>query len=334
MSLSSRNFLFLAFVFLMPLEVWAAIPVPTKDIEVRIESAVPVSSQRIVLGDVATIYAKSMRDFRELSELVISQIPEDKSELRLPQNYLERRIKEVIPAGTEFALHAPNEIIFRLQRIGITPVDFAAEVERQAKVGGKFPQGIETEIEVISGADQLKLYKPDAVRIEPAAEMAQWRGELAFKVVAKDNSAQISWVKIKLRWFANVWVATKTMGINQSLDAAAFTQERRELTGLREEAFVASGLEELSTKLSSARARRSIGTNAVLTSAMVERKPDAGPGQILKVVFVSESGIRVSTDGALIGASSIGSEARAKLRSSRKIVTGKLVSGGVMEVSL
>jgi flagella basal body P-ring formation protein FlgA len=334
MLLSRLNFLFLLFVFMMPLDSWAFAPTPTKDIEVRLEASVPVSSQRIVLGDVATIYAKSMRDFRELSELVISQIPEDQAELRLPQNYLERRIKEVLPTGTEFALHAPSEIVFKLQRIGITPVDFAAEVERMAKAGAKFPQGIETEIEVISGADQLKLFKPDSVRIEAAAQMNQWKGELAFKAVDKNNDQQIAWVKLKVRWFANVWVAKKSVTITQPLDAASFTQERREITALREELLTADGLEELTGKLNAARAHRSIAQNAVLTASMVERKPDATPGQLLKVIFVSESGIRVSADGALIGSSSIGSDARAKLKTSKKTVTGKLVSSGVMEVSL
>ncbi|MGZ3696024.1 MAG: flagella basal body P-ring formation protein FlgA [Bdellovibrionota bacterium] len=334
MLLNRLNFLFLLCVFLMPIDVWAETSLPTKDIEVSVESSVTVSSQRIVLGDVATIYAKSMHDFKDLSGLVISQIPEDQSEIRLPQSYLQNRIKEVLPPGTEFVLHAKSEIVFKLQRMGITPVDFAAEIERMAKAGAKVPQGVETEIEVISGADQLKLFKPENLRIEAAAEMPQWKGELAFKAVSKENSDQINWVKVKVRWFANVWVAKKTLGISQTFDAAAFTQERREITSLREEIFVAESLEDLQAKLTSARARRSIGTNTVLTASMVERKPDAGPGQALKVIFVSESGIRVSTDGALIGASSIGSEARAKLKTSRKIVTGKLVSGGVMEVSL
>jgi flagella basal body P-ring formation protein FlgA len=67
---------------------------------------------------------------------------------------------------------------------------------------------------------------------------------------------------------------------------------------------------------------------------MVERRPDANPGQPLKVVFISESGIRVTADGALIGAGMIGTDAKAKLKTSRKIVSGRLVSGGTMEVSL
>lgn len=334
MLLSSRNLFFLFCVFLMPIEVWAAPGLPTKDIEIRLDSVVPVSGEKIVLGDVATIYAKSMHDFRQLSDLVISQISEDQAELRLPQNYLARRIQEVLPAGVDFSLHAPQEVVFQLKRIGISPVDIAAEVERLAKAGAKIPAGVETEIEIASGADQLKLYKPGSVRIEPSAEMAQWKGELAFKAVPTTPGQPLAWLRVKVRWFGNVWVAKQTTNINQNIEALAFTQERRELTGLREEIFPAQTIEELTTRLGTARARRTINSNTVLTSAMVERRPDAGPGQSLKVIFVSENGIRVSADGALVGSGTIGGDVKAKLRSSRKIVSGKLISGGVMEVSL
>jgi flagella basal body P-ring formation protein FlgA len=71
-----------------------------------------------------------------------------------------------------------------------------------------------------------------------------------------------------------------------------------------------------------------------LVAAALEKAPDAKPGQSLRVVFVSESGVRVSTEGALIGAGSIGNDVRVKLRTSRKVVTGKLVAGDLMEVSL
>lgn len=327
--MSLSRILLLIAIALMPLETWA---VPTKDIEVRLESKVPVATQRIVLGDVATIYAKSMRDFKGLSELEISQIPEDQNELRLPQSYLEHRIREMLPAGVEFALHAPKEIVFELKRLGITPAELSSEINRLALAGGKIPKGIESEIEILTNPDQLKLLTPDQLRIEPSAEMASWRGELAFKAV--DKNQQISWVKARVRWFANVWVAQKQIGITQPIEALAFTQERRELTNIREELLQANSLEELTQKLGNARARRAIAPNALLTAGMVERKPDAGPGQLLKVVFVSESGIRVSAEGALLGAGTVGNEAKAKLKSSRKIVTGKLVSGNVMEVSL
>jgi flagella basal body P-ring formation protein FlgA len=329
--------LFLLFVFFLPIESWALVSMPTKDIEVRLAPSVTVSGERIVLGDVATIYAKSMRDFHRLSDLVISQIPEDQGELKLPQSYLERRIREALPAGVEFALHAPAEIVFRLDRLGISPADFVAEVERQARDQNKIPKGIEVAFEPISGMDQLKLYKPGTVDIEAAAQSSQWKGELIFKVVPKSGQTAlqpIAWVKAKARWFAKVWTAKQGVTINQQVDAKNFELIRQEITSLREDPLAAENEEQLAQKLGNARARRNIAGNAVLTAGMLERKPDAAPGQALKVIFVSENGIRVTTDGALLGSGIIGNDVKAKLRSSRKIVTGKLVSGGVMEVTL
>lgn len=326
---------FLLIIALLPLETWAIPALPTKDIEVRLESRVNVGSDRIVLGDVATIYSKSMRNFRELSDLVISQIPEDQTELKLPQSYLARRIREILPADVDFVLHAPNEIVFHLERIGISPSEFVAEVERQSKEANKIPNGVEAEFEAVSGLDQLKMYKTALVNIEPATVNSPWKGEMIFKVVPKTAGlAPIAWVKVKARWFAKVWVAKKGVGVNQSLNANNFELIRQEITALREDSLSAENEEQLALAIGSARSRRSIASGTVLTAGMLERKPDAGPGQALKVIFVSENGIRVTTDGAIIGSGVIGADVKAKLRSSRKIVTGKLVSSGVMEVTL
>jgi hypothetical protein len=48
-----RNFLMLIYSLLMPIEVWASLPV--KAVEIRMDGEVKVSSERLVLGDVATI---------------------------------------------------------------------------------------------------------------------------------------------------------------------------------------------------------------------------------------------------------------------------------------
>ena len=332
-----RRAALLLFVIFAPLETWGAPSLPTKEIEVRIEPNVTVSGERIVLGDVATIYAKSMRNFRELSDLVLSQIPEDQGELRLPESYLNRRIREVLPPGVDFALHAPKEIVFRLERLGFSSTELVAELSRQAKDQGKIPAGVESEIELISGADQLKLFKPDAVRVEAAAQMPLWRGEISFKVVPKEErgvAPAVAWVKARVRWYAQVWVAKSGIAMNQSISSADFERVRRELTSQREEALAAETPQQLDAMLSNARVRRPLTANDVLSAKMIDRRPDAHAGAPLKVVFVSESGIRVTTDGSLLGTGVIGGDVKVKLKSSRKIVTGKLVSSGLMEVSL
>ncbi len=322
-----RKIAFLLFVLLFPVEVWA---LPTKAVEVRLESTVNVASETVVLGDVATIYAKSMRDFQTLSQLTLSKIPES-GELRLPQGYLEGRIREVLPAGTTFQLHAPSQVVFRLATLGISPEEFAAEILKRARSEGRIPEWAEAQIEPVGGFDQLKLWRGNQVRIDPAAEMPRWKGEMAFKVAPLGKS-DLAWVKVKVRWFAEAWVAKRALGILSPLRPEDFESTRVEVTALREDPLLVK--EDLNVYLRSARARRSIAAANPLTAQAIERAPDAKAGQPLRVVFVSESGIRVSAEGALIGAGIIGNEAKAKLRTSRKIITGKLVSENLMEVSL
>jgi flagella basal body P-ring formation protein FlgA len=248
----------------------------------------------------------------------------------LPQGYLGNRIREVLPAGTEFRLHAPQQVTFRLNRIGTSTDEFVAEISRRGRAEGKIPEWAEVQVEPIGGFDQLKLWKLSESRIEPAAVTTRWKGETAFKI--SQAGKDLIWVKVKIRWFADAWVAKRSIGILSNLQAADFVKARVEVTDSREDPLLAS--EDIEAAVRQARARRSLAGGAALVAAAIEKSPDAKPGQNLKVVFVSESGVRVSTEGALLGAGSIGGEVRAKLRSSRKVVTGKLVAGDLMEVSL
>lgn len=326
-----RKCLLALFAFLMPVDVWGR--VPSSAVEIRLEPEVIVRGGPVLLGDVATIYAKSIHNFQALSNLTISTFPGDSAEMRLPQAYLTNRIREALPPGTDFRLLAPPQVVFRLDRLGLTPQEFAAEIIRRGRAEGKIPDWVQAEVQPLTGFDQLKLIKPSAALIEPAGEMIRWKGEIAFKVSQPGRAdGGIMWVKARVRWFADAWVAKRQIGILSVIQASDFSAGRVEITALREDPVLAN--EDLEKVLSSARARRSIQASSPLTVAAIEKAPDVKPGQALKVVFVSDSGIRVTTDGAVLGAGSIGNEVRAKLRTSRKTVTGKLVSGGMMEVSL
>lgn len=308
-------------------------PVPTKEVEVHLENEVKVAGEQVVLGDVATIYSRNLKNFKALSQLVISRIPEDKNEIRLPASYLEARVRAALPPGMDFALNSPKEIVFKLERLGVTNQDFSGEVLRLARVQGKIPESIEAEVVPLQNLEALKGASLSSLRIEPSAEMEKWKGDMAFKVFRKDSDLPPIWVKARVRWFRNAWLASRQLGYSEPLNASLFTEARVETTNLREEPLTASA-EELSTILKSAKMKRVLVANAPLLPSFLERKPDAQAGSSLRVVFISESGVRVSADGALLAPGLVGSDAKAKLRASRKIVTGKLVAPGVMEVSL
>lgn len=331
MSLSNRwkKFLFIAFVFLFPLEVWCN--VPTKEVEIHLTDSLEVNGKSIVLGDVATIYSKNIHIFKALSDLTISTFANGESEKMIPAAYLESRIREILPKGTDFVLRAPQKISFRKEVVGINQEQFAQEILRKATEEGKIPSWVEAKIEITSNIDSLKLAKINELKIDPAAEMPRWRGDMNFKV-SKASSSDLLWVKAKIRWFGNVWVAKKQISPWSQIQAADFEQRKIEITMVRDDLI--SDSTEFEKVVTRAKTKRLIAEGAPLSVSALERIPDVKIGQPVRVVFVSESGIRVSAEGATLNSLSVGEEGRAKLRSSRKVVTGTLVSDGVMEVSL
>ncbi len=308
-------------------------PAPMHGVEVQLNGDVKVAAEQVVLGDVATIYAKDVQSFKALSALVISRIPDDKLEVRLPASYLEARVRAALPAGTDFALRAPELVVFHLQRLGISSQEFTAEVERMAVAGAKVPNGSDVDVEAISGIDQLKGMTLANARIEPQAEMEQWKGDLSFKVSRTDSAGAPVWVRARVRVFRSAWVAARSVAFNEAPSPDQFTLGRVETTALREDPVVASP-EQLGALLAGAKFKRTLAANAPLMPSAIERKPDAQSGANLRVVFVGESGVRVSADGILVGPGTIGSDVKARLKSSKKLVAGKLVSQGLVEVSL
>lgn len=331
-----RAICLIVFAALMPLTAFSASSViPTKPVEIHMDAEVKVAGEQVVLGDVATIYARSLSDFKALSGLVISRIPDDKQEVKLPSSYLDARVRAALPPGMDFALRAPKEVVFRLERLGLGSQEIAAEISRLGRVAGKIPENVEVEVQPLSGMEQLAGYKLATTRIDPGSEMKFWRGDMSFKLTKADgtgNSAPI-WVRAKLRWFQQAWVASRNLMFTENPDPSQFSLGKVETTSMREDPVTGTS-EELSQFLRNARIKRQIAANSPLLPSMLDRKPDAAAGSLLRVVFISESGVRVSADGALISPGSIGSDVKARLRSSKKIITGKLVSQGMVEVSL
>ncbi len=331
-----RGFLLILWAAFMPLTAFGDSPViPTKPVEIHMDSEIKVAGDRVVLGDVATIYSRSLSDFKALSGLVISQIPDDQSEVKLPSRYLEARVRAALPPGMEFALRAPKEITFKLERLGLGTQEIAAEISRLAKVAGKVPENIELEVQPLSGMEQLAGFKISNTRIEPGADMKSWKGEMSFRLSRSDGvgNAPPVWIRARVRWFQEVWTANRNLMFTESPDASHFVLGKVETTSLREDP-VGGSAEDLRHFLKSARIKRKIAANSPLLPSMLDRKPDAAAGSALRVVFISESGVRVSADGALISPGLIGNDVKARLRSSKKIVTGRLVSQGMVEVSL
>jgi flagella basal body P-ring formation protein FlgA len=328
-----RKVFILTVALLLPVEVWAQKPV-----EVTIPGEATVSGEAVALGDIATIHANSDSDVDKLAGLMISQFPSNQTEMQVPSSYLARRIAEAMPELIDFHLDAPEQILLHLKRetsaaakadaTGITKKELAELINSKARSSGLVPDWVETQVEIVSGMENLKGLSIKDVAVEPAGT-SRWKGNLSFKVI---QGQSVKWVSAKVRWFGQVWAAARDIAGSSQANPADFETARLELTSLREDPIGAN--ENIETLLANARMRRQLRAHDALVKGAVERKPDARAGQDLKVVFVSASGIRVTADGSLLGAGAVGDEVRARLKSSKKIVVGQLVKPGLVEVSL
>jgi flagella basal body P-ring formation protein FlgA len=117
------------------------------------------------------------------------------------------------------------------------------------------------------------------------------------------------------------------------LRAENFVKTHADITNM-ENVLLAASMEDLAKQLISTRAKRTIREHTVLTSAMVDKRPDGQIGQDLKIIFVADSGLRVATEGSLMDNASFGSSAKARLKKTKKVVVGTFVSANTMEVHL
>lgn len=331
LSRKMKVFLFLVSI-LIPIEVWSQF-VPSKDIEIHIVSDPKVKGDKVLLSDVAVIYAKKMQDFQALNSLVVSNFSQGQNEIRMPQEYLMARVQDAVgTSSSSISIKAPELLVFRR----VQGIEFAQVAQRILELGkkeNKFPDWASVEVESTKGELELMA---DSIgsewRLEPAAHKNLWRGDMNFRLVSEKDSKKSIWVSARIRWFADTYQAQRTIPIRGTLKEEDFQPARVEIRSTSEQPIL--GSENLSQLIEGARTKRSLQAGAPLFRSLIEKSPDARMGQAMKVVFVSESGIRVSAEGSLLSPAVIGEEARVKLRSSKKIVTGRLVSGQLMEVSL
>lgn len=341
MFLSDRflKILFLLSLALLPIEAWcASFAAPVAPVEIHIPQNAKVNGAAVVLGDVATIYAKSLRDFEALSKLVLMQFPKGNAEMSVPASYLKARVMELLgKSAHEVKINAPETLHFtHVELNAASPENLSDKILEAAMEQKKIPEGVELIVEPGQGFGSVHVLDWKNFRFEAAFEKPAWKGDMSFRLVPVNTGRdeKIQWFSARLRWFKNVWVAKRDLRFLEDIRATDFERRRVEITASYDQPLDAKDMEELSVALQSARAKRSIRQNSVLTAAHVERKPDGLAGQPLQIVFVAESGLKVSADGALMESAVVGDSVKARLKKSKKIVTGKLVSHNLLEVSL
>ncbi len=304
------------------------------DIEIHFQGRTAVNGDRVVLGDVATIYSKSLKNFGKLSNLVIGQMPSGDKDLSVPAEYVKIRVAEALGnSKLSVKVNAPDEIEFYKMKLESGPEKIAKEIVRQAREFKKAPDGVEIVPEISTTAD-LKKIDLENYNLNAVAESNEWRGHVVFRLTPKSGSGEGIWVNARVRWFMNAWVAKNRIAYFQDIDPALFESGKVEVTQMTELPVSAGNESELAQLVKETRAKRSFHPGTPILASMLDRKPDIKSGQSLKVVFVGDNGLRVSTDGTVMNDGIVGDSVKARLKTSKKVVAGKLVSPEAIEVTL
>ncbi|NUM89358.1 MAG: hypothetical protein HUU37_09155, partial [Bdellovibrionales bacterium] len=209
------------FAFFAPFLAISSVPVA--DVEVHFQRRAGVAGEKVVLGDVATIYARDLRVFEKLSALVVGQMPADKDEWRVPVDYVKTRVEEA--SGKNARVHGPEMLAFFRQRAHSVMEDLAAQAVKMGADLRKVPEGISAVAEVFSRAD-LNSLRLEEWRLVPAVERAEWRGDTSFRLEPRSGKADPVWLSVKFRWFADGWVARREFSYQKDVEAAGFRRER------------------------------------------------------------------------------------------------------------
>ena len=332
---SLRNLILTLYMIFMPIEVWSA-----SAVEITFGENNQVQGDHVLLGNVASIFTKSKIDFQALSKLEIAEFPQDQSSISMPSNYLRTRIAESIHLNAEdITIHGAEMLQFtKLVKASPEPAksenSILAEIKRMAIDGKHVSDGVQLIIEPRSGFEKIQNFSLSDYSLEAVMEKQLWRGDMNFRLKAKTENAETSpWFAVSLRWYADAWTPSREIPFMAELRAESFVKARTDITAL-DGVVLAADEESLAKQIKGMRAKRTIRPSITLTSVMLDHRPDGMVGQALKIIFVGESGLRVATDGALIENATIGTMIKARLRKTKKIVVGTLVSPNTMEVQL
>lgn len=339
MYLSKRNFIFFKIVstafalFLFPLVLFASqsdFRMPKKDIEIRMNAKSIIDADQVTLASVASIFAKNIHEYEALANLELMKFPSDKKKIEIPREYLQRRIAEVVDPEASIDIIIPEKISIERSAPLMSVVSLEAKINDWIHLNARVPMGVEISIKNIElPIDEIA--QDAEISIQPAREKIIYRGfvDLFIKVKNQNFAA-----KADVRWSVDVWKFKHDVKFQQSLSLADFVRTRTDITDLFEPLVLAKDEAELGILINGAHAKRSISANAVLAHGLLDKKADLKSGQNLKVMFVAESGLKVMAEAQLISDAILGDTVKAKLKKSRKIVSGKLINNDLVEVKL
>ncbi len=177
------------------------------------------------------------------------------------------------------------------------------------------------EIEITSSQIKLKVVDPADLSLK-AISQKDPIGPFTLVVSVTDNEEVIDkgQVRLRIRRFADVFVAQGSVKRHEELHAGLFEQKRMEVTSLREQSVGSTG------EIEGQRAKRSMRKGGILTVDALEPIPDIEVGAEVSIVYEDAGGLcTITAPGRVMQTGWAGEQIRVKNTVSGKVITARVV---------
>jgi flagella basal body P-ring formation protein FlgA len=183
------------------------------------------------------------------------------------------------------------------------------------------------EIEVSSNRLKTKLFKPADLSFRPLSKKEPIGPfTLLVEVTQAGQLIEKGQVRLRIKRFAEVVVATDRIGRHRHLSEQQFEIKRIDVTSLREQPVRSLA------QLVGQRSKRNLRMGNVLTTGAIEPVPDIEVGGEVTILFTDDWG-SISVPGKALQAGWIGSKLRVKNLATGKVINAAVVSSTSVEVN-
>jgi len=183
------------------------------------------------------------------------------------------------------------------------------------------------EIDILSNRLKTRMVNPADLSLRPLTQQEPL-GLFSLQVEIKRDDAVIErgQVRLRIKKFADVLVATDKIERHQTVNEQQFELKRTDVTSLREQPVISFA------ELTGYRAKRNLRMGSILTTGALEPVPDIDVGGEVTIVFSDDWGT-VTVPGQVMETGRIGDRVRVKNLASGKIVSATVISDKSVEVN-
>ena len=183
------------------------------------------------------------------------------------------------------------------------------------------------EIGILSNRLKTRMVNPVDLSLRPLTQQEPLGLFSLLVEIARDGTViERGQVRLRIKKFADVLVATDKIGHHQLVSEQQFELKRTDVTSLREQPVVSFA------ELTGYRAKRNLRMGSILTTGAIEPVPDIDVGGEVTIVFSGDWGT-ITVPGQVMETGRIGDRVRVRNCASGKILLATVISGKSVEVN-